>query len=98
MLYVISYDIQSDKLRSKVAKELENYGRRVQYSVFECRLPKKKFQELYGKLVKYMMEVEEGDDSNILIYRLCQTCEEKIGTIGVEPENRQFEGETVIVL
>ncbi len=97
-MYVICYDIVSDKLRAKVAKELENYGKRMQYSVFECRLSKKKFQELYGKLVKLMMEVEEGDTSNIRIYVLCQTCEEKIRTIGVEPDGRQIEREPVIVL
>ena len=36
-MYIVSYDITSNKLRRKIAKELENYGVRVQYSVFECR-------------------------------------------------------------
>lgn len=35
---VISYDISDDKRRRKVMKTLEDYGTRVQYSVFECRL------------------------------------------------------------
>ena len=34
-MYLISYDITKDKVRRKVDKELENYGRRVQFSVFE---------------------------------------------------------------
>ena len=34
-MYVVSYDIGSDKLRNKVAKVLLGYGNRVQYSVFE---------------------------------------------------------------
>ena len=37
-MYVVSYDITSDRLRNKIAKTLEGYGTRIQYSVFECRL------------------------------------------------------------
>ena len=36
--YLISYDISNDKRRLKVMKALEDYGTRVQYSVFECWL------------------------------------------------------------
>ena len=46
-MYVISYDIVSDKLRNKVAKILLDYGKRVQYSVFECYISQKQFEELY---------------------------------------------------
>ena len=46
-MYVISYDIAGDKLRNKIAKVLLGYGRRVQYSVFECRISQKRFEELY---------------------------------------------------
>lgn len=31
---IIAYDIQNDRRRTKVAKTLESYGDRVQYSVF----------------------------------------------------------------
>lgn len=37
-LYVISYDIADDNRRSDVADALLSYGRRIQYSVFECTL------------------------------------------------------------
>ena len=50
-MYVISYDIVSDRLRNKVAKVLLGYGKRVQYSVFECRISQEKFEELYRKMV-----------------------------------------------
>lgn len=33
-MYLIVYDIHNDKLRTKFAKFLEQYGVRVQYSVF----------------------------------------------------------------
>ena len=35
-IYFISYDITSNKLRSKIEKKLKNYGSRVQYSIFRC--------------------------------------------------------------
>ncbi len=49
-LYVITYDIPSDKRRKKVSDLLEGYGRRVQYSVFECQLEQHQYQELQRRL------------------------------------------------
>ena len=60
-MYIVSYDITSNKLRRKIAKELENYGVRVQYSVFECNLDSSRFNEMYRKLVQLMKGVEEGN-------------------------------------
>jgi CRISPR-associated protein Cas2 len=36
--YTVVYDITEDPRRLKVAKTLQSYGERVQYSVFECLL------------------------------------------------------------
>ncbi|VAX34219.1 hypothetical protein MNBD_NITROSPIRAE03-419, partial [hydrothermal vent metagenome] len=33
---VVTYDITDDKRREQVSSELENYGMRVQKSIFEC--------------------------------------------------------------
>jgi len=35
-IHFISYDITSNKLRSKIEKTLKNYGLRIQYSIFQC--------------------------------------------------------------
>ena len=35
MHYTVAYDITDDKRRNKVAKILKDFGKRVQYSVFE---------------------------------------------------------------
>jgi len=35
---MVSYDIANDKRRSKIARTMEDYGTRVQYSVFEVNL------------------------------------------------------------
>ena len=60
-MYVVSYDISSDRLRNKVARTLEGYGTRIQYSVFECKLSEKKYRELYVKMMKLMEGAEEGN-------------------------------------
>jgi CRISPR-associated protein Cas2 len=36
--YIVSYDIQDDRRRSKIAKLLSGWGDRIQYSVFCCQL------------------------------------------------------------
>lgn len=80
-MYVISYDISNDRLRSKVAKLLEGYGRRVQYSVFECCLTEKQFSILYEKMTFLLSGTGE---SGIRLYQLCGKCEKNIQVIGVE--------------
>jgi CRISPR-associated protein Cas2 len=60
LFYLVVYDISDDKRRGKVAGILEGYGRRVQYSVFECVLPDHKYVELKGRLKKFF---RDGEDS-----------------------------------
>lgn len=65
---VISYDISNDKRRLKVMQALEDYGRRVQYSVFECRLRPKELERLKRRL-RPLVEEEDGD--SVRFYFLC---------------------------
>ena len=48
MLAVVAYDIADPKRLQRVAKHCEDFGLRVQYSVFECRLEADIF-ERFGK-------------------------------------------------
>lgn len=50
LFYLISYDIHCHKRRKKVSDLLEGYGKRVQYSVFECVLTTRKYHELKRRL------------------------------------------------
>lgn len=94
MRYVISYDIEENRIRTKLAKILEGYGVRVQYSVFECELTEKRFRELYEKIFR-LTEPAEG---SVRFYAICGKCEEKIVTIG-KPINelKAIEVEIVVV-
>jgi len=59
-LYVITYDIPCDKRRKKIADLLEGYGQRVQLSVFECLLNKRKYEELKQRLHKWVKLEEDS--------------------------------------
>lgn len=78
-MYVVSYDITSDKRRRKIAKILENYGKRIQYSVFECDLDEAGYRKLYREIVKATVDM---DDGSVRFYYLCGNCVPKMQLIG----------------
>ena len=53
-LYIVAYDIPSNRRRKKVSDILEGYGKRVQYSVFELVLAKSKYDEMRRRLSRYV--------------------------------------------
>lgn len=76
--WVVSYDIPNDKRRRKVNKVLEGYGRRVQYSVFECDLDEGKINKLEQALAR---EIEEAED-DIRMYPLNKADLERARLLG----------------
>lgn len=50
---IVVYDITAPKFRRIIEKTLRNYGKRVQYSVFEFSLDKK----IYGKMLEELKEI-----------------------------------------
>lgn len=48
--YLVSYDISNPKRLRKVARALEGFGVRLQYSVFECPLDDLRLARLKGEL------------------------------------------------
>lgn len=71
MWILITYDVSTDtaagrsRLR-KVAKICEDYGQRVQKSVFECTVEDATFHQLKTRL----LEVIEQDEDSIRFYKL----------------------------
>lgn len=81
MLVVVVYDIPDDKRRTKLATFLEGWGRRVQYSVFECFIDDQKMLKLY-ELVKKRVKPEED---NVRFYWLTAEAVNKSLSIGSKP-------------
>jgi CRISPR-associated protein Cas2 len=78
MLRLVAYDISNPKRLQKVAKACEDFGIRVEYSVFECDLDDKDFERLWCRL----LDVIDEDEDRVLIYRICSSCVSKIEAIG----------------
>jgi len=79
MFYVVTYDIPDDQRRTKVAKILEDFGDRVQYSVFEMELEHlKQLDEMRSRLESVIDPQADG----VRIYFLCQGCRAKIMILG----------------
>ena len=70
MFVVVSYDIVNDRRRNKIADTLENYGTRVQKSVFECILDHSRLARLVEEATKLLKEEED----TLRVYRICDSC------------------------
>ena len=58
-LYVIAYDIASDKRRSDVFEYLRRWGNHLQYSVFRCELSDKALAEVHVALKELINHYED---------------------------------------
>jgi len=76
--YLITYDIPSNKRRTKLANLLLDYGERVQESVFEIWLEPTHLRDLEKRLKKLIRPEED----NIRIYHLCEMCRKRVQVIG----------------
>ncbi len=85
MFWVMCYDIVDDKRRRKVMKKMEGYGRRVQYSVFECELSKEQLDRLERELNRLIDETED----HIRVYPLNRADVDRIRLLGVARLDRR---------
>jgi len=88
---VVAYDISDDRRRERVAKILEGFGERVQYSVFECRLDRVQ----YLRLRHALEDVIQADVDVVSFYFLCESDVRRIERIGRGPP--RFEEGAVVV-
>lgn len=77
-LYVIAYDIPSDRRRTRVHKTLCGFGRWTQFSLFECHLTAKELLLLRHKLDEYL----ETEEDSVRFYYICESCLRKVDTVG----------------
>lgn len=77
--YVIAYDVVNDRRRLKVARLLERYGERVQYSVFEMYLSDQEWQQVQKNLQRLLNSQEDS----VRVYRLCAMCRTRTMHLGV---------------
>ena len=77
-IYLAVYDIRDERRLQKVAKIMENYGVRVQKSVFEAALNGSKLRDLKSDLLQVIDPVEDG----VKFFQLCERCQQSVRVIG----------------
>ena len=80
MYFVVAYDITQDRRRARVMSALKNFGRRVQFSVFECDLDAARMAELRKSLEGLI----DPRRDKVHIYPLCGSCFFRAERLGVE--------------
>lgn len=76
---LVAYDISADRRRRRLVKVLEDCGRRVNFSVFECSLTRPVYDELRARIAKI---INPRRDS-VLYYELCLNCRRRMVKTGV---------------
>ncbi len=96
MMVLITYDVQTEskggaKRLRKIAKECQNYGQRVQNSVFECLVMPDQFVKLKATLEKIM----DKEKDSIRYYFLGKNWHRRVEHIGAK-ETYDLEGPIII--
>lgn len=75
--YIVSYDIEDDKVRSSLAKLCEKKGYRLQKSVFVVQLKQ-------HSLKTFLMQIEKiaKKSGKVAVFRLCAGCREQSVQMG----------------
>ncbi|MBO7083457.1 MAG: CRISPR-associated endonuclease Cas2 [Bacteroidales bacterium] len=83
MMVLITYDVETvtssgERRLRRVAKECQNYGQRVQNSVFECVLTEAQFVVLRNKIVSII----DGEKDSVRFYFLGNNWNNRVEYIG----------------
>lgn len=68
--WLVCYDVADPKRLRRVAKRMQDFGLRVQKSVFECWLSDARLDELKESVAKIVDEKED----DVRYYSLCEKC------------------------
>jgi CRISPR-associated protein Cas2 len=86
LLVLITYDVNTEtkegrtRLR-RVAKQCQNYGQRVQNSVFECLVDPVQLTELRGRLEKII----DHETDSVRYYNLGRNWHRRVQHVGSKP-------------
>jgi CRISPR-associated protein Cas2 len=78
MLTIVAYDICDSKRLKKVADCCLDFGVRVEYSVFECRLEADQFDRMWNRLINLI----EPEEDRIVAYPIHGADIQKIRSYG----------------
>lgn len=71
---VVAYDIVDNKRRERFSHILARYGKRVNYSVYECFFT----DGQYAEVMKQIVELIDTKSDSVICYPMCVNCYTKI--------------------
>lgn len=78
MLVAVTYDVVDDSRRTRLHSRLQDFGRPVQYSVFECLLEEGDLARLHAAIDEL---IDRGED-RVRVYLLCGGCAGRVRILG----------------
>lgn len=86
MIRLIAYDITTPKRLRLVARTCEDYGVRIEKSVFECDLEESHFVVFWNTL----NAIIDPEEDSLIAYKICKACIRDINSAGVieRPQTR----------
>src|SRR3989344_6473002 len=84
MRYIVSYDVVDTAVRNRLSRILEEFGERVQFSVFECELSPDQYSNLISKL-KTASLLKDVKGCKISFYKVEPRLVKKIRRVGSRP-------------
>ena len=72
-MIILTYDIKDDKLRTKFSKFIMEYGRRLQFSVYEIN-NSKRILDIVQSEIKNRFEKKFSQSDSVMIFELSNNC------------------------
>ncbi|MCA1985285.1 MAG: CRISPR-associated endonuclease Cas2 [Desulfovibrio sp.] len=92
MYYLIAYDIADARRLQRIAKIMEDYGRRVQRSIFEAELDGNQFARLQARVAGQVDPEADG----VKYFPLCDWCLDHVTCLGVGDDPEHSAGHLVL--
>ncbi len=85
MNVLISYDVSTETVAGrrrlrKVAQACQDFGQRVQKSVFECSVNESQFEEV----VRRLLDIIEKTEDSLRVYRLTESRDKHVQVYGLD--------------
>ena len=81
MIYLYCYDIADPKRWRKVSKRLEQFGLRVQKSIFQCDAPR----GVHARIIRELRAEMNRRADSLRVYPLCKNCGDSVHIDGTQP-------------
>jgi CRISPR-associated protein Cas2 len=78
--YLVAYDVRDPRRLKRVAKAMEDFAVRVQFSVFEANLTEASLEKMRTRVMTVMHE-----EDSLRIYSFCDSCRKLVEVKGGPP-------------